>query len=310
MAGSIAGAVGSSLASAAVGKIFGGGGGFGGSSSGGGAAVGGPAILPFKAGGLKLKSSNNGRLKFKSSKERTALINSIAATYGLQADQLRNIFGPQFDAAFDQGISSLDEQIGQVKPGFGALTEARVNSILNSGKARQSDLRGDLARRRVIGSSFAGDLQNRLALDVAQEEAEARATSFLEELDATNRLVTQRTALSLDAAKVGMENAFAAFGLDRAGDQVKMDEMNLQLNLMSSLVSGATAQLGANGRLEAELAAQSAAGRGSFFGGVPSGVNNLFSASNFGFNTGGQSFFNGGLQNAINSNLGFFGPGF
>lgn len=278
--GSIIGSIGSNLAGKAIGGLMG-----GKKSSSGGSS--GPPILPFNAGGLNVRIDPKTGIPFidfersiddTASNPRFQALNSIKSSLTDQASQIRSVFDPQYKQAFGRGLSSLNEQIDLVKPGFGALTDARVSAIRDAGLSRRSDLRSNLADRRVLGSSFADDALNRLDVEVGRQEAEAKALSFLEELDTTNRLISQRTSLELDAVQTSMQNLFAASELERGAAQVDYDELNTQLQILTQLVSGATSQIGANSRLEAQLAAEAAAGRGSFAAGIGGGLGNIGNA--------------------------------
>lgn len=80
----------------------------------------------------------------------------------------------------------------QVVPGFGALTQARVNSIRNQMAESVGNLRESLGRRGVLGSSFASDAQSRTEMAFGQAEGEARAQSKIEEINATSAILQQR----------------------------------------------------------------------------------------------------------------------
>lgn len=99
-------------------------------------------------------------------------------------DQLRSAGG--------DAVGGINALLGQVNPGFGKLTEARVGAIDSARERTTSDLRDSLARRRIAGSSFANDSIARTEAEFGQAEATARAESFLEELDTTAKLLDQR----------------------------------------------------------------------------------------------------------------------
>lgn len=99
-------------------------------------------------------------------------------------DQLRSAGG--------DAVGGINALLGQVNPGFGKLTEARVGAIDSARERTTSDLRDSLARRRIAGSSFANDSIARTEAEFGQAEAQARAESFLEELDTTAKLLDQR----------------------------------------------------------------------------------------------------------------------
>lgn len=132
-----------------------------------------------------------------SSSERKGLVNNIASQYA-------NL-GNQFGAL-----------AGQVTPGFGRLTEARVKAIRDARDKAVGDARSELARRRVLGSSFGSDVISRTQAQFAQDESAARAQSFLEELDASVSLLEKETtahaqsfATQLDELNLQADTALA-----------------------------------------------------------------------------------------------------
>ena len=76
----------------------------------------------------------------------------------------------------------LEARRAEIRPGFGRLTEARVQAIRDRRAQAVGNLRESLTRRNVLGASFAQDAIARTELEFAQEEERARAQSFLEEL--------------------------------------------------------------------------------------------------------------------------------
>lgn len=104
----------------------------------------------------------------------------------------------QLKAAGGDAVGGINALLGQVNPGFGKLTDARVGAITNARERTTSDLRDSLARRRIAGSSFANDSISRTEAEFAQAEATARAESFLEELDTTAKLLDSRFKVQSD----------------------------------------------------------------------------------------------------------------
>ncbi len=217
--GALAGPVIGAGASALLGGIFGGG---GGSTT---------PENPFRginAGGLS-SSLTGDTIKLTSNGLRSGLVGSVAATFPKQA-------------------AALSALRASVAPGASALRAARLAELENARRQATGDLRDNLARRRVLGSSFAQDSLARTDLAFAQQRDAVVAESFLQELQLTQQL-TQ-----------------AEFEARRGEFQTALDELNLQTEVATQLASGATAQLGANARLKAQLDADAAAGAGKFFG--------------------------------------------
>ena len=115
------------------------------------------------------------------------------------------------------GLGDYANELGalreQLTPGFGELTKARVDRLENQKRKAVGDLRENLARRRLGGSSFAGDAEARVAREYDVPIAEAAAQSFLEELQLSSNLLQLESNANIASAKVAL------------------DELNAQLNL-------------------------------------------------------------------------------
>lgn len=105
---------------------------------------------------------------------------------------------------------------GQVKPGFGGLTEARVKAIRDRADEAVGNLRESLSRRKVLGSSFASDALARTELAFAQEEEGARAQSFVEEMGLSRQLAVDEAAATGQLGQL-------------AGNLLNLDAESLQL---------------------------------------------------------------------------------
>lgn len=182
----------------------------------------------INAGGLSSSISGD-NLTITPSAERLGLVGGLSRGFTSEADALAGLRG-------------------RVTPGFSDLRTARLQEIEDARKAAIGNLRENMARRRVQGSSFGQDALARAELEFGKAREATAAESFLQELDATNQLIQQE------------------FSARRGAFEAGLNDLNLQAVVATKLAAGASAQLGANARLEAELAAKEQAGRGKFFG--------------------------------------------
>ena len=212
--GALAGGAASAAAGAGISSLFGGG---------DAGSINAPAKakpIDIKAGGLISKTSGK-KVKITSTGQRKKLVGQISSTFGSQADEL----------------GSLREL---VETGFGRLTSSRLREIENARRRSIGNLRDNLARRRVLGSSFAGDALTRGELEFAQEKEKAAAESFLQELDLSVQLLNQESEAN------------------RQQFQVNLDEMNLQADLALKLATNATSALTNSAQLQTILATNQA----------------------------------------------------
>lgn len=185
----------------------------------------------FNAGGLKASYGANGRLLVNSDGARENLVNRTSKMFGLETAELAKLRA-------------------SVAPGMSDLRKSRLGEIDNARTAAIGNLRDNLARRRVLGSSFGQDAITRAESEFAGQRDKVAAESFLQELELTNRLIDQE------------------FDTRRQVFSTKLNELNLQADLAAKLSGAATETLGANARMQAQLDAKAAEGAGSFFGTV------------------------------------------
>jgi len=113
----------------------------------------------------------------------------------------------------------------RVKPGFGELTRTRIDAIRSAGKRTIGNLREELGKRRVLGSTFA-------SREIASEEArfgqieeQSRAESFLQELALTGELIREEFSSALGGIEtilnqLNLESSIAAQLSQSAGSQI------------------------------------------------------------------------------------------
>lgn len=169
------------------------------------------------AGGLRSSvDPSNRTISIEDSPERSRLVSNISTSFGRQARAL---------GAFRR----------QLRPGFGAITRARRRAIRQAGREAVGDITENLARRRVLGSSFGADTIARNARRFGEAEADADAESFLQELQASVNLLGAES-----------EAARSEFG-------TRLEELNLQTQVALNILTGSQAAIGSASRLQAAL---------------------------------------------------------
>lgn len=187
-----------------------------------------PPPTGINAGGLT-SSLSGGNLNISASPERMGMVGNIADSFG----RLGGEFG-------------LLRQ--SVAPGMSDLRNSRLAEIENARTRAVGDLRENLQRRRVLGSSFGADAISRAEAEFGDARSKVAGESFLQEMEATNNLINQQ------------------FNAQRMQFQTGLDEMNLQANIAAGLAGKATDTMAANARFEAALASKEAESSGKFFG--------------------------------------------
>jgi len=136
----------------------------------------------------------------------------------------------------------------RVRPGFGELTRTTVDAIRRAGTRSVGNLREELSKRRVVGSSFAQREIAGVEAEFGELEKKARAESKIAELDMTAEFLGESTQAAIDSAA-----------------QV-MTQLNFESNLSAGLSEAAGAQINANITAQAEARAAQEEGAGGFLG--------------------------------------------
>lgn len=157
----------------------------------------------------------------------------------------------QFKSLSNAGADQLGRLQGRLQPGFSDLRQAGLDRIGANRTRTVGDLRNDLARRRVLGSSFGNDTIARAEAEFALQEADFASRTLLQEIDATVNLINQQNDLRLNA----MAQELAA----------QTDLANLSASLVTGLTNSMTALAQTNAAIAAETAAANAQGLGAFF---------------------------------------------
>jgi hypothetical protein len=183
----------------------------------------------FSAGGLKASADASGTYTVTPSKGRMGYVTGVADQYGAQADELAALRA-------------------RVAPGISELRASRLSEIENARQSAIGNLRENLQRRRVLGSSFGNDALARAEAEFGKERERVASESFLQEIGLTSDFVAQE------------------YNARRSVFQTGLDELNLQADIATKLTTGAATQLGANARTLAQLNAAEQAGTGKFLG--------------------------------------------
>ncbi len=183
----------------------------------------------INAGGLTSMFGADGNIHVAPSGQRMGFVQGISDAFGAQAGE----------------IGALRSKVA---PGYSELRASRLNEIENAKTAAIGNLRENLQRRRVLGSSFGQDTISRAEAEFGDAKGRASAETFLQEMEATNQLINQE------------------FGAKRAAFQTGLDELNLEANLAAQLSGKATESMAANARMLSQLNMLEAQSAGKFFG--------------------------------------------
>lgn len=214
--------------------------------------------------------------------------------------------------------SNLTGQLEELRPGFGRLTESRVTAVKSAASKASGNLRTNLAKRDIGGSSFANQQIASVEQDFANEEDRVRAESFIQEQQAQQQIISQignllqldQATLNQQASQIGLE-----LGLTAADAQLfaqNMQSIQVSNAVLQTRINREMRELGISGDIitrvqsiasnvavaQAKLDAENAIGAGKGIGSAITGLGDFIPQasdliSSFG---GGQDNSGGPLQ--------------
>ncbi len=154
-----------------------------------------PRVTSFNAPGLDATFLSPENLKLTRSPEVQGSLEGISGAFKSQASELG-------------ALKPL------VEPGFGRLTESGVRAIRDARRNSLGDLKQNLARRRVRGSSFGADDISRTNAEFAKKENEFTSQAFVQELALSTQLINDQAQAAANSfmqfiAQSNIESSFA-----------------------------------------------------------------------------------------------------
>jgi hypothetical protein len=89
--------------------------------------------------------------------------------------------------------NAFTELLSQIRPGFGRLSDMRGREVDQARERGVSNLRDQLAKRRVLGASFANDQIGSLERQYMMDKDKVLAEAWQQEMEATMQALTSRT---------------------------------------------------------------------------------------------------------------------
>ena len=175
-----------------------------------------PRLTSFTSPGLSAAFKSPQQLDLQRSQGTESLLGGIAGAYRNQASELGDL----------QPL---------VEPGFGRLTEAGIRAVRDARRSSIGDLKQNLARRRVAGSSFAGDDIARTNAEFAKKENEFASQAFTQELALSNELINQKAT--------AQANSFLQ----------TLAQSNVESQIATQMATGVTSVLSNNAQLIAGM---------------------------------------------------------
>lgn len=166
--------------------------------------------------------------------------------------------------------ASYSDLLSQLSPGYGKLSQERERALELEKRKGVGDLRAQLAKRRVLGASFASDQEASTAAEYDRLKDQARAESIVAELQQTQQVITQRADTALKHTQQALQHAqfegTLQAGLMQSAQDNLMKIKDLQVDLAKMIASITSATQIASAEVKGSLANTMAGSFGQYAG--------------------------------------------
>lgn len=263
MAGSLIGAATSAVAGKALNGIF------GGDSE--GAANAGPSFPAISTAGFDTDLTDEGKFSVTTSKARQKLLDEKKGIF-FDKSKLYRDAAPKYAGLYGDASEDLQGLLSQVAPGYGRLTESRVKAVRDAGERNKSNLTQNLSNRKLLGSSFASNDITSSELEFSKAEEQARAESFLQEMEMTHSLLNEKLQVDLSGVQTDLDLYTTALETDMQALNVPLEEQERLMDIAVSLANGVAQAMNDSTNRQLEHENGKAAGAGAIFGEALGGV--------------------------------------
>ena len=173
-------------------------------------------------------------------------LNPYQSIYGNLGNQA-NRFAP-YEAQQASLGTDWNALRGKVAPGYSQIRDVRRTALGDAETQATGNLRSSLQNRNLAGSSFANQDLSRVAADFGRARADSDAKTFLEELDATQKIYTAEANQAVHAANMLANRIATQLKAADAGRGTVKDRLEAQR--LAAQGRGAVQQIGLTGDLK------------------------------------------------------------
>lgn len=152
-------------------------------------------------------------------------------SYANANQNLNQLYGNQLGALNAFSTGNLAPLSARLDPGYGQLTNAMVGAAQSKGQQAYGNLRDQLARRNVLGASFANNQLSQQGSQNLQDENLARAQAFQQEMQSRLGLNQQQ----MDVLAQQLANANAQSAQVNAQAQQKLGELGIAAGFLKNV---------------------------------------------------------------------------
>lgn len=190
-----------------------------------------------------------------STAERLGFIRQLSDLYKGQAGQVAAL-KPQVGLGFTQLRQALSP--AGVDVALNNVLRQRLQQIEDARTRTTGDLRENLSRRRVLGSSFGQDVLSRAESEYGRLSEQAVAETELLREQQKREAAIQEASTKLQEIDANRQILSEEFSLNRESVNTFINNLNVEAQIATQLASNATSALSANAQMQSKILQQEA----------------------------------------------------
>lgn len=146
----------------------------------------------------------------------------------------------EFARRFPEQLAALDELRAQVAPNVSLARQAALGQVRDQARQAQGNLRQQISRRGLAGSSFAQSAEGQLSAEYAKQAAQVEVQAAQQELDLTTKFIDMQRGLMAEALARDLTELQIGADLAIAGGRLAADIANIQATLAAAELQART----------------------------------------------------------------------
>ena len=146
----------------------------------------------------------------------------------------------EFARRFPEQLAALDELRAQVAPNVSLARQAALGQVRDQARQAQGNLRQQISRRGLAGSSFAQSSEGQLSAEYAKQAAQVEVQAAQQELDLTTKFIDMQRGLMAEALARDLTELQVGADLAIAGGRLAADIANIQATLAAAELQART----------------------------------------------------------------------
>lgn len=145
---------------------------------------------------------------------------------------------------FPRMLTDIDALRDELTPGYSKLRNSRIEAINTAERQAIGTLRQNAQRRKILGSQFVEDAVARIDLEAGKARGDAEAQSFLEEVDATLKVIDFEFGQINTALQRDIQELSLSTGMSQVVAQILQSNAAMAKNIEIANAQGAGNFLG------------------------------------------------------------------